>query len=114
MVLDRACPVCGSVKHYRTTKSAKTEPIECPNCEGKGYMSDTEPSVLLVKDKNDIRQGILYTMLKQRMYVVDKSTVGMYLASEIKRLYVYNVPVYCDEFKQLVARNPKEIHMYFD
>jgi hypothetical protein len=112
MVLDRTCPVCQGLKQYKKTESATTKCVECKNCSGTGFMADTEPAVLVVGELSEVPTGIAVSMETQKMYVVDSTNVDRFLAMELKRIYAYNIAYDSLTLKALVARGPKEIHMY--
>lgn len=112
MVLDRACPICGGVQHFKRTASAKTESIVCSNCNGKGYMQDTEPSVLIVQYKDSLPIQVISTMKQQQMYVVDSIDDKYLKGLKPKRIYGYNINLDNEILRYLSARHPKEIHLY--
>lgn len=111
MVLDRACPICGGLKRFKPTGKAREDSIVCSNCNGKGYMSDTEPSVLLVESIAAVPPGVVMSMETQQMFVVE----DFRRLFEIKphRVYTYNVHVKSEVFVGLTDGKLKEIHMYF-
>lgn len=124
MVLDRTCTVCGGIKRYIETSSAKTEPVICKACGGKGYNSDcSNVSVLLTPYVDLIPIGVRQSMRNQNMYVVDTYLAIYHFPEElrgirIKRLYTYCVSRDDRVLKmaetRLLKDEPIEIHMYFD
>jgi hypothetical protein len=112
MVLDRTCPVCNGIQRYRATESANNELIVCNNCEGRGFMDKTEPSVLIVHDKTLVAVGVRGSMQTQKMYVVDSIDDTDIKGLKPMRIYTYNISVDNPVFRYLYSRNPREIHMY--